>query len=74
MQPVEKISFNDLPDSAFIRVNKVAAMFDVSTNTIYRWVKKSEFPKARKLGANSSGWNVGELRDHQKKVMETLAY
>lgn len=70
MQQPKIIGFEDLPDSAFVRVKKVAALFDVSTLTIYRWSRNGTFPKQCNIGGGYAGWNVGEIRAHIKSSLE----
>ncbi|GLT22835.1 hypothetical protein GCM10007933_22960 [Zoogloea oryzae] len=55
-------NFDDLPDSAFVRLPVVASLFACSPVTIWRRVKKGAFPVPRKLSEAVTAWNVGELR------------
>lgn len=54
--------FDNLPDAAFVRPPVVAALFSVSMATVWRWTKAGHIPAPVKLGPNSTGWRVGELR------------
>jgi len=54
--------FDHLPDAAHVRLPVVAALYSVSTPTVWRWVKSGRIPAAHKLGPNTTAWNVGELR------------
>lgn len=54
--------FDSLPDSAFVRVGVVAALYSVTTVSIWAWAKRGLIPAPRKIGPNVTGWNVGELR------------
>jgi predicted DNA-binding transcriptional regulator AlpA len=54
--------FNDLPDCGFVRLPVVAALYGVGPATIWRWVKSGRIRPPKKLGPNTSGFNVGELR------------
>jgi len=54
--------FDVLPDSAHVRQPVVEALYGVSSATVWRWVANGAIPAPKKLGANTSAWNVGELR------------
>lgn len=54
--------FDTLPDSGYVRLPVVAALFSVSPATVWRWVKKSKLPAPRKLSEKVTAWSVGELR------------
>lgn len=53
--------FDELPDSARVRVGVVAALEGCCDATIWRWVKLGLFPAPQKIG-NVTTWGVGELR------------
>ena len=55
-------NFDQLPDSANVRLPIVAALFACSTATVWRRAKAGVIPKPRNLGGNVTAWNVGELR------------
>jgi len=55
--------FDDLPDSAFVRLPIVKALFGGRSHaSIYRDVRAGRLPAPIALGPRSSGWNVGSLR------------
>ncbi|MBY0235031.1 MAG: AlpA family phage regulatory protein [Burkholderiaceae bacterium] len=60
--PAALAQFDDLPDSANVRLPIVAALKGISAPTVWRWVKSGRIPAPRKLGPNTTAWNVGELR------------
>ena len=41
-------------------VNDIAALAQISTNTIQRWVREGKFPKPRKIG-RASRWPRDEV-------------
>jgi len=43
------------------KISKVKEMVPLSTASIYRLIKKGEFPKQIKLGERSSGWILEEV-------------
>jgi predicted DNA-binding transcriptional regulator AlpA len=60
--PAAFANFDHAPDSAFVRLAVVAALFACSPATIWRRVKKGTLPVGRKLSEGVTAWNVGELR------------
>jgi predicted DNA-binding transcriptional regulator AlpA len=55
-------NFDQLPDSANVRLPVVAALFACSPATVWRWAKAGIIPKPKSLGGKTTVWNVGELR------------
>lgn len=55
-------NFDVLPDSAFIQSATLAALFQTSDTTIWRWTKDGKLPKPHKLGGNTTRWRIGEVR------------
>jgi predicted DNA-binding transcriptional regulator AlpA len=56
--------FDDLPNSAHVRLPVVRTLYGVGPATIWRWVKAGRMPKPVKVGMQAVAWNVGELRQH----------
>lgn len=55
--------FDQLPDSAFVRVGVVRALNgNIGNTTVWDWVKKGLLPPPQKLGPQVTAWNVGQLR------------
>lgn len=59
-------NFDELPDSAFVPVEVVAALFGCSIPTIWRRVKQGTL-KTHHHGVRSTRWLVGELRQAIKE-------
>ncbi|TXH85591.1 AlpA family phage regulatory protein [Thauera aminoaromatica] len=55
-------NFDQLPNSANVRLPVVMALFACSPATVWRRVKKGTLPAPRKLSEAVTAWNVGELR------------
>lgn len=55
-------NFEHAPDSGYVRLPVVCALFRVSSATIWRWAKSGRIPGPYKLSEGVSAWNVGELR------------
>ncbi|HAN55816.1 MAG TPA: transcriptional regulator [Betaproteobacteria bacterium] len=51
-----------MPASAQVPAKTLAALLDISEVTVWRWSKSGRLPRPRKLGANTSRFNVGEVR------------
>lgn len=60
--PEALAQFDNLPDSAYIRLPVLKRLYGVSSATIWRGVKAGRIPKPRKLSPRTTCWNVGELR------------
>lgn len=54
--------FDQLPESANVRLPVVAALCGVSRVTVWRWSKSGRLPKPRRLSEGITAWNVGDLR------------
>lgn len=55
-------NFDDLPDSAEVPASLLAGLIHTSEVTIWRWSKVGKLPRPRKLGANTTRFNVGQVR------------
>ncbi|MDP9153951.1 MAG: transcriptional regulator [Pseudomonadota bacterium] len=54
-------NFDNLPDSAHVDVNVVAALFGCKPPTVWLRVRRNILPAPRRFCAHTR-WNVGELR------------
>ena len=65
------LNFDELPDSAFIRLNHLisARVAPFSRATVWRMVKAGRFPTPTKLSENITAWNVGAVRRWQSSVL-----
>ncbi|PPR19633.1 MAG: hypothetical protein CFH43_00085 [Proteobacteria bacterium] len=53
--------FDNLPESAFVRLPVVMGLFSCSAPTVWRRVAEEVIPRPKKLSGITL-WNVGELR------------
>lgn len=61
--PAELTHFDELPDSAHVRLPVVRGLYGgCSASAIWRNVKTGAIPSPIKLTSNIAAWNVGELR------------
>lgn len=56
------IQFDQLPNSANVRLPVVMALYGISPATVWRNVKSGNIPKPNKLTTRTTVWNVGDLR------------
>ena len=56
-------TFDELPDSAFVRQRQlIPSPLPWSSATLWRKVARGEFPKPVKLSERTTGWRVGAVR------------
>lgn len=60
--PNELISFDAMPNSAYVRLPIVLALYGLSRASVYRGIKNATFPKPIKLSVKCVAWNVGVIR------------
>ena len=61
--PVALANFDQLPDSAYIRLPVMIGLFGVSRASIWRGVKNQSIPKPVKLTERTTAWNVRLVRE-----------
>lgn len=60
--PLAYVTFDQQPDSGYVRQPVVQALFSCSAATVWRMVKRGDLPQPKKLSARITAWNVGDLR------------
>ena len=60
--PKELANFDAMPDSAFIRLPIVRALYGISSATVWRNCKAKKFPLPKKLSERVTAWSVAEIR------------
>jgi predicted DNA-binding transcriptional regulator AlpA len=60
--PTALAAFDDLPNSAHVRLPVLCGWRGISPATAWRYCKAGLLPMPKKLGKNVTAWNVGELR------------
>ncbi len=48
-------------NNIYLNVNQVAERLGVSADTIWRWKRQGEFPKAVKLGGRTTRWRLVDV-------------
>lgn len=62
--------FDQLPDSAYIRLPVMIGLFGVSAASIWRGVKNQSIPKPVKLTERTTAWSVRLVREALASKME----
>ena len=55
--------FDELPESAHVRLRVVGALFGISIATVWRWSRSGQLPKPVRINGVTL-WNVAALRAH----------
>jgi predicted DNA-binding transcriptional regulator AlpA len=55
-------NFDAMPNSAYIRLPVIQALYGVSSSTIWRGCRNGTIPKPSKLSERCTAWNVGLVR------------
>lgn len=52
----------------FLTVEQVASRFGVSTDTIWRWKRNGDFPRAAKVGPGTTRWRLADIEEHERSL------
>jgi len=52
---------NAVPSIIYLSVEQVAARYNVSKDTIWRWRRDGDLPKPVKLGGRTSRWRLSDI-------------
>lgn len=52
-------------DSSFLTVEQVAARYNCSVDSIWRWKRNGEFPAAVRIGRGVTRWRLEDLIEHE---------
>ena len=61
-------AFDELPDSAFVPLNIVCALFGCSPATVWRRVRAGHLASPHRIGLRTTRWRVGDLRKELAKA------
>ncbi len=56
------MKFNSLPETGFVRLPAVLAVFPISKSSWWHGVRTGRFPAAVKLGPRTTCWRVEDIR------------
>ena len=62
-----------MTQTIFLSVDQVAERLGVSTDSIYRWKRNGDFPKAVKLGPGSVRWRLADVEQWEAARTACLA-
>jgi len=62
-------AFDDLPESAFVSLHVVCALFCCSPATVWRRVRAGQLASPYRIGLRTTRWRVGDLRKELAKPM-----
>jgi prophage regulatory protein len=57
--------FDETSTEQFLTVDQVASRHNTSTDSIYRWKREGDFPKAVRLGKGTTRWRLSDLVAHE---------
>lgn len=60
LRPVD--DFAAVPDDGFVRLPTVLLVFPVGRSSWWNGVKTGKYPQPIKLGANTTAWRAGDIR------------
>jgi predicted DNA-binding transcriptional regulator AlpA len=60
--PTEKHQQRDLPQTGYVRLKTVLAVYPVGRSTWYRGIAEGRFPKPILLSARTKGYAVDDIR------------
>lgn len=61
-EKTSKAAAVSLPDTGFVRLSTILAVFPIGRSTFWAKVKTREYPQPVKLGANTTAWRVEDIR------------
>lgn len=67
---------NDSAVSAqlYLSVKQVADRYGVSTDTIWRWKRQGNFPKAVEVGPNVTRWRLSDLEAYESQMKASFVF
>ncbi len=60
--PEALANFDQLPNSAYIRLNVLKRLYGISAASCWRGVKNGTIPSPKKISERCTAWNVGQIR------------
>mgnify|MGYP002402792960 FL=1 len=67
------MNFDELPNTANVRLPVMLSLFACSRATLYRLIKRGVIPQPRRLGDRASVWQVGEVRQSLSNLKNDAA-
>ena len=66
--PSALANFDQLPNSAHVRLPVVKGIYGISSATVWRRSKDGTIPQPIKLSERVTGWNVGQIRQSLARI------
>lgn len=66
-------SRNNLPESGFVRLPDVLAVFPVSRSAFWAGIKEGRYPRPHKLSKRTSAWRVEDIHALIESIGKTDA-
>ncbi len=57
--------FDEAASEQYLTVDQVASRYNTSTDSIYRWKREGDFPKAVRLSKGTTRWRLSDLVAHE---------
>ena len=57
---------------AYLRARRVAAMFDISVATVWRWSKEGRLPAPHRLSPGVTAWRADEIAARLDEITAVL--
>ncbi len=58
--------------NTYLTVEQVAERYKVSTDSIWRWKRKGEFPAAVRVGPNCTRWRLADLTAYEESMQACM--
>ncbi|MDB6455083.1 helix-turn-helix transcriptional regulator [Falsirhodobacter sp. 20TX0035] len=53
----------------YLNVTQVALRFNVSTDTVYRWIRKETFPRGVRLPSGARRWLLSDIETWENEAL-----
>jgi prophage regulatory protein len=60
---------NTSANTLYLSVDQVAARFNVSKDSIWRWRRDGEFPAPKKLGGRTTRWRLSDIEEWERQCV-----
>jgi predicted DNA-binding transcriptional regulator AlpA len=60
--PSALVNFDSMPDSAYVRLPVIKALYGISGASVWRFCRNGKIPAPVKLSERCTAWNVGQIR------------
>ena len=60
--PPALVNFDSMPDSAYVRLPVIKALYGISGASVWRFCRNGKIPAPVKLSERCTAWNVGQIR------------